>query len=892
MTTENEPGKSLLQQARDRKGWGQRELADMLNVGVSTLRAWEKGNHLPPAKMRRELCDLFEMTPEELGLMPNRTKRTSAQTISNPNLDGNGASIPYDVSEITKQDPNRQRMLKRVRTYWISGVLDHCLLDQGPFIHLHLREQPDAIVNPWGEVMQQTNLPPRQLPGETRIRDVYDEADGALLILGEPGAGKTTLLLDLARDLIEEASSDNLHPMPVLFNLSSWAEKRATLAQWLVDELWVKYQVPRSLAHSWVDAHQILPLLDGLDEVALAYRTQCVQALNAYRKAHGFSPMVVCARTPEYQALGQRLALGKAITIEPLCWEEIASYLSKVGKGLRGVELALQSDPGLQEMVSAPLMLHIVAQTVSVASLDEILSVQDPEVRRRLIFEKYVDVVLERRGSVNQYRPERTIRWLSFLAKNMQEHSQTEFYLERLQPTWLPDDRAKKYHLTVYRVLFGLSTLVSAGLMALFRGDSFPDQPGLFYWLGGGNGSSALGWMQDGIGSLIKGSFSLLLIFALVSILISTLAETRAFIPSSKALRHAIWNGLRYGSVLGIGGGLFALAAFSPLGWGIALSRGITLAIFVGFSIILLAGLGTSLKFPRLQRAKPSQTTFLDRCMDFLIFSGCGAIGFLPLYALQAGVLLNKTVLANTSVLSLFDGLLFAIGHGTAWVQIDPEIRPSETAAWSWQNVDLAGDIKKGTVLGVIILVAVSVALTCISAFFHGMSYGLPYGVVFGSITGFITGITSILTAILIRGWESFMISDKNVFSRPNEGIRRSMRNAFFAACVFGPVGGIVSGLMSGVAFGLAGVPGWFILGTGFSIIFSILLALHFFLSYGGKAVLSHYILRWYLWQANALPLNSVKFLDYATERILLRKVGGGYIFAHRLLLEYFASLE
>jgi hypothetical protein len=35
-----------------------------------------------------------------------------------------------------------------------------------------------------------------------------------------------------------------------------------------------------------------------------------------------------------------------------------------------------------------------------------------------------------------------------------------------------------------------------------------------------------------------------------------------------------------------------------------------------------------------------------------------------------------------------------------------------------------------------------------------------------------------------------------------------------------------------------------------------------------------------------------VAFLDEAAERLLLRKVGGGYIFVHRLLLEYFASLE
>lgn len=35
-----------------------------------------------------------------------------------------------------------------------------------------------------------------------------------------------------------------------------------------------------------------------------------------------------------------------------------------------------------------------------------------------------------------------------------------------------------------------------------------------------------------------------------------------------------------------------------------------------------------------------------------------------------------------------------------------------------------------------------------------------------------------------------------------------------------------------------------------------------------------------------------VDFLDYAAERILLRKVGGGYMFIHRLLLKYFAELD
>jgi hypothetical protein len=38
-------------------------------------------------------------------------------------------------------------------------------------------------------------------------------------------------------------------------------------------------------------------------------------------------------------------------------------------------------------------------------------------------------------------------------------------------------------------------------------------------------------------------------------------------------------------------------------------------------------------------------------------------------------------------------------------------------------------------------------------------------------------------------------------------------------------------------------------------------------------------------------PWKYVAFLDYATERIFLRKVGGGYIYIHRLLQDCFAEL-
>ncbi|MGQ4648090.1 TIR domain-containing protein [Lyngbya aestuarii] len=57
-------------------------------------------------------------------------------------------------------------------------------------------------------------------------------------------------------------------------------------------------------------------------------------------------------------------------------------------------------------------------------------------------------------------------------------------------------------------------------------------------------------------------------------------------------------------------------------------------------------------------------------------------------------------------------------------------------------------------------------------------------------------------------------------------------------------------------------------------------------------SLLKHLSLRLILYHNNYIPWNYARFLDYAAERIFLQKVGGGYIFIHRLLLEHFAQIE
>jgi hypothetical protein len=97
---------------------------------------------------------------------------------------------------------------------------------------------------------------------------------------------------------------------------------------------------------------------------------------------------------------------------------------------------------------------------------------------------------------------------------------------------------------------------------------------------------------------------------------------------------------------------------------------------------------------------------------------------------------------------------------------------------------------------------------------------------------------------------------------------------------------------VSGISFGLVGgLAGWVILGMGFTLIFGVIFAVQFAMLNGGIAWIEHYTLRFFLWRAGKMPWNYVQFLDYAAERILLRKVGGGYLFVHRTLRDHFADM-
>jgi DNA polymerase III delta prime subunit len=686
---------------------------------------------------------------------------------------------------------NRSQMLEKVRRLWIKGFLEESL-DHLTRIELGLQTKPDAISRPFDLLVQHPKQVPQSLLTGTPISQIFMDSGNALLILGEPGAGKTTLLLELARTLLDRAQQDERHLIPVVFNLSSWAEQRCALADWLIDELNKRYDVPRALAKTWVTAELILPLLDGLDEVAADHREACVEAMNAFVNAHGLVPLVVCSRRAEYEALSVRLRLPSAVLIQSLSRQQVQSYVEQAGTSLAGLRTALQSDEMLWELLNTPLMLSIVVLAYHGRSAEEIHAAGTLEERRRHIFTAYTNAMFDRGVPTTPYTREQTEHWLTWLAKAMQDHNQTIFYLEWMQPAWLPVQRQQ-------RLVTFLTSIMS----------------GLLFGLSGGLSDGLLGGLRSGLSDGLSAGLASVWFNGLVGAL-------------SVSLRRPLVGGLSSG-------------------------------LFFGLSTWPMPGL-----------------------LDVLI-------------------------------IGLFFGL--HVGLSVMLVGYSEEIKPIEQIRWSWSaaRYKWIRHLLRRLLYGLLVL-----CLFEVSIWVYGkQSNQVPPALLPSALLGcFIIGLVSVLTFGLLGGLkDGLTVGEITTHAFPNEGIRRSGRNALrigllawlLGSLIIGLVGGLtvglliglkaeqitgLGGLIDGLLGGLAGLLGGLIGGLIGWLPLGLLIGLVFGLRFGGRACLHHCALRLILWHKNFAPFHYIRFLDYATARIFLRKLGGGYVFVHRMLLEYFATLH
>lgn len=492
--------------------------------------------------------ELAECLKTDINVWLVKTARQNTAPVANANL---LLSLPE------KRERDAQlNLLQKVKLFWIDGLLKQSVHQEAL---LALQKQPwTENAHPWQQTIEVPD-PAIENPLNTASNlTTFDQSGRSLLILGEPGSGKTMTLLDLALQLIRQAEKDPTKAIPVVFNLSTWSPKHGSMLHWMIDELNGKYQIPKSSAEKWLKENNIIPLLDGLDEVRMEDQTDCVTAINQLINSNMLPGIAVTSRTGEYQNIKERLQLSLTIQIQPLSPEQIDDYVARAGTRLEGLRQVLKSDDALKALAQSPLMLDVMALAygdMDAASLAD-KNLQTPEARRKHLFDTYVDKMFKRKGEGKRpYSQQQMTSWLAWLADGMQRHNQSVFFVHQLEADWLTESReVQKLNVVqaftslfinlVFRQLFtgwlGEVLLFLLGPNIQFSLDSTPE-----------NSYLQLNWSRQAAVSSIGRQFLRALLPASIFIALYFLARYRGFEPPPLAFGLLLFTYVMLNTALG-----------------------------------------------------------------------------------------------------------------------------------------------------------------------------------------------------------------------------------------------------------------------------------------------------------------------------------------------------
>lgn len=320
------------------------------------------------------------------------------------------------------------------------------------------------------------NRPSFRLSSDCGIIPIFDRIGGKLLILGGTGAGKTTTLMGLAKVLVKRALNDDGEPIPLLLNLASWTDGEQSIESWIVEQLKIKYDIPSDLGKDWIEKLQILPLLDGLDEVEKHLRNECILRLNEFLSGD-ICPLhlVVCSGVEAYHNCEAVLRLNGAVLLRPLTKKQIRTYLMNA----RSRELwnNIENDESLLKLAKKPLFLSLMTLAYEELLMSSWKRLKTLEEKRQYLFNAYIrtQIAPHREQSTSrknweEQNLEKVRQGLEWLAKRLEEENKSEFSIQEISSSWLQDaEQEKKYSLGVKfisgLIWWGIVVLIAVGVI-------------------------------------------------------------------------------------------------------------------------------------------------------------------------------------------------------------------------------------------------------------------------------------------------------------------------------------------------------------------------------------------------------------------------------------------
>ncbi|MEO0456149.1 MAG: NACHT domain-containing protein [Cyanobacteria bacterium P01_A01_bin.114] len=442
------------------------------------------------------------------------------------------ASAPLDTSSLDL----RTRLLKVFQNEVAERLEDS--LNQQVIINLMMHQQLEKVNRRRNEKLisleeikarqTETNLillPNRTLRREGQtdndldpqesIFDTFDRKDVGrkLLILGAPGSGKTTTLLKLAERLLEEALQTGSQLIPLIFELSTWKNDKQSIHDWLIEQLKLNYNVSPEISKQWLAQEQLLPLLDGLDELGFRQK-KCVEHINNFIQDFNYPHCVVCCRSEEYNRGQIRLeALKDAVCLQPLSNRQIKEYLRQLKhfEIWKTIQQYTEKKDSLTprkkidfNILRIPLFLNIFIAIfqpdVSIHDKKKLLSDYthkqlDKETRlfeRSHFSRNWVWKDIKDEPSFSE-----TSKYLNWLSKKLSDEHITDFLIEKLQPSWIDSERVVYNYESIVRLIGGI-LFALVGVLCIFLSGEFLIGLTLTFILG------SLGFINGGLLNELK----------------------------------------------------------------------------------------------------------------------------------------------------------------------------------------------------------------------------------------------------------------------------------------------------------------------------------------------------------------------------------------------------
>jgi transcriptional regulator with XRE-family HTH domain len=447
-------------------GLTQEALAGLLEVDRSTVARWEHGEASPLPWIRPKLARVLRVSADRLEELlagdegraapagpdtarPAATAEFTGRTVELTALTTiREAAGARDGASSTVADPAHERLdaasrelATAVARQWTAEAMMRSL------------GRPEPIQLSWSVTHRAAAAAPvpRKLHGNLSdlITEFRQMPKRQLVVLGEPGAGKTALVVLLTLSLL--AHPEPREPVPVLLPLSSWDPRNEHLYTWLARKLTEEYPglgnaaaYGPHAAQRLVADERVMPVLDGLDETPRELQATAINAIDL--ATAGGRPLVLTCRRTEYEdaVLHQGVILTSATVVEmqpvgvadaarfltarqhPGCssWQPVIEHLRRRPHGPLGqvmstplmVDLARTA---YEDPASDPAELPDATRFPDRASLEEhlldaFLPAAYPRQQSRLSSAAGI-----RPATRLQYEPERTRRWLTFLARHL-----------------------------------------------------------------------------------------------------------------------------------------------------------------------------------------------------------------------------------------------------------------------------------------------------------------------------------------------------------------------------------------------------------------------------------------------------------------------------------------